>query len=128
MGREGIRGRELTALKGRSWPYTERLHYTVGDTVRWRVINATFQSHPMHLHGFYFRVDSHGDMVTGVDEIYAPAQQRMAVTEGIKVGDNISITWAPDRPGGGVFHCHLARPVTQVPPTDSVDAMEGPLA
>ena len=126
--RHGIPGREFTALNGRSWPYTERLHYSVGDTVRWRVINATLQSHPMHLHGFYFRVDSHGDMVTGVDEIYAPAQQRMAVTEGIKFGDNISITWAPDRPGGWIFHCHLASHMTMVPPIDSADAIEYPIA
>jgi FtsP/CotA-like multicopper oxidase with cupredoxin domain len=48
----GMPGREFTAINGRSWPYTERLHYSVGDTVHWRIINATFQSHPMHLHGF----------------------------------------------------------------------------
>ncbi|HJP87321.1 MAG TPA: multicopper oxidase domain-containing protein, partial [Gemmatimonadaceae bacterium] len=56
----GMPGREFTAINGRSWPYTERLHYTVGDTIHWRIINTTFQSHPMHLHGFYFRVDESG--------------------------------------------------------------------
>jgi GNAT superfamily N-acetyltransferase len=29
-----------------AWPYTERLHYAVGGTIHWRIINTTFQSHP----------------------------------------------------------------------------------
>lgn len=31
---------ELNVINGRSWPHTERLAYTTGDTVRMRVINA----------------------------------------------------------------------------------------
>ena len=126
--RHGIPGREFTALNGRSWPYTERLHYTLGDTVRWRIINATFQSHPMHLHGFYFRVDSHGDLLTGSDSIYTPSERRMAVTEAIKFGDNVTIAWAPDRPGNWVFHCHLASHMTRVPAIDQPDSIEYPIA
>src|SRR5689334_22886795 len=38
-------GREFTAINGRSWPYTERLRYTAGDSIHWRIINTTFQSH-----------------------------------------------------------------------------------
>ncbi len=52
--------RLLLVVNGRSWPHTERLSYGVGDSVRWRVINASANVHPMHLHGFYFRVDSRG--------------------------------------------------------------------
>jgi FtsP/CotA-like multicopper oxidase with cupredoxin domain len=32
--------RNALTINGRSWPYTERFLATVGDTVRWRVINA----------------------------------------------------------------------------------------
>jgi FtsP/CotA-like multicopper oxidase with cupredoxin domain len=39
-------------VNGLSWPATERLHYRVGEDVRWRVINLSSQIHPMHLHGF----------------------------------------------------------------------------
>jgi FtsP/CotA-like multicopper oxidase with cupredoxin domain len=124
----GIPGREFTALNGRSWPYTERLHYAVGDSIRWRIINATFQTHPMHLHGFYFRVDSRGDVLKDVDESYAPAQRRMTVTEAIKPGENVSITWSPDRPGGWIFHCHLISHMTKVPPIDKPDSLELPVA
>src|SRR5690606_18767604 len=39
-------GPTRTAINGKSWPYTERLHYRVGETVRWRIINASDLSHP----------------------------------------------------------------------------------
>ena len=41
---------ELDVINGRSWPATERLSYAQGATVRWRVINAAFGLHPLHLH------------------------------------------------------------------------------
>jgi FtsP/CotA-like multicopper oxidase with cupredoxin domain len=123
----GMPGREFTAINGRSWPYTERLHYTVGDTVHWRIINATFQSHPMHLHGFYFRVDAQGNAEANVDSVYAPAQRRMAVTELLKFGgDTRTLTWSPDRTGAWVFHCHLASHVTKLPHVDQPDEIEYP--
>ena len=123
----GMPGREFTAINGRSWPYTERLHYTVGDTIHWRLINATFQSHPMHLHGFYFRVDAQGNAEANVDSVYTPAQRRMAVTELMKFGgDTRTITWSPDRTGGWVFHCHLASHVTKLPHIDQPDDMNYP--
>jgi Putative multicopper oxidases len=52
--------RNALAINGHSWPYDERMEMTVGDTVRWRVINATARNHPMHLHGFFFDVTAKG--------------------------------------------------------------------
>ena len=50
-------GRSVTfVINGLSWPATERLTYRRGEAVRWRVINLSSQTHPMHLHGFYFTV------------------------------------------------------------------------
>jgi FtsP/CotA-like multicopper oxidase with cupredoxin domain len=43
---------DLRAINGVSWPHTERLAYTAGDTIRWRWVNPTDSPHPMHLHGF----------------------------------------------------------------------------
>jgi hypothetical protein len=38
-------------INGASWPGTERQHATVGDSLHWRVINASGGlPHPMHLH------------------------------------------------------------------------------
>ena len=67
-------------INGRSWPHTERMAYKVGDTVRMRLINAGAAVHPMHLHGFYFKVDSRGD--ERADTVFASgASPRMVVTE-----------------------------------------------
>ncbi len=123
----GMPGREFTAINGRSWPYTERLHYNVGDTVHWRLINTTFQSHPMHLHGFYFRVDASGAADPNVDTVYAPSQRRMVVTETMKFGgDTRSITWSPDRPGNWIFHCHLASHNAKLPRVDDMNDITYP--
>ncbi|MFN2601493.1 MAG: multicopper oxidase domain-containing protein [Gemmatimonadaceae bacterium] len=123
----GMPGREFATINGRSWPYTERLHYMVGDTIHWRVINATFQSHPMHLHGFYFRVDAEGNAMANIDSVYTPAQRRMAVTETMKFGgDTRMLTWSPDRPGDWIFHCHLASHNAKLPRIDNPNEIEYP--
>ena len=60
----GVLGRYNTlrfAINGKAWPNTERLSYTEGDSIRFRLVNASAAVHPMHLHGFYFNVDSRGD-------------------------------------------------------------------
>ena len=96
----------LLAINGRAWPETEPLHYALGDSVRWRLINTSVEPHPMHLHGFYFRIDARGD-VTG-DTLLAPARRRMAVTEVVYPGQTMAMVWSPNRPGTWLFHCHFA--------------------
>lgn len=94
-------------VNGASWPATERLRYTVGDTVRWRVINATATQHPMHLHGFYFTVTGRGDGM--LDTLLTGGLQRRRVTEPLGANTTMSLTWVPERPGNWLFHCHLVR-------------------
>ena len=93
-------------INGLSWPHTEHLSYAQGDSVRWRVVNFTELDHPMHLHGFYFRVDSKSDGVA--DTIYAADQRRMGVTEVMGPFQTMSIAWKAERPGNWIFHCHYA--------------------
>ena len=100
------RKQELAVINGRSWPNTERLSYTVGDTVRWRVINASGDLHPMHLHGFYFRIDAAGN--EAADTTFTESDRERAVTELIGLGATLGITWVPDRDGNWAFHCHIA--------------------
>ena len=109
--------RNALTINGRSFPYTERMNTTVGDTVHWRWINASERKHPMHLHGFFFRVDSRGDALA--DTIYSATAQRLAVTENMGEFTTMAITWAPDRPGNWLFHCHIgfhATPEAQLDP------------
>lgn len=96
----------LLAINGKMWPHTPRERLAVGDSVHWRVINFAGSTHPMHLHGAYFRVDSRGTW-TG-DTAYTAAQQRLAVTEGVRLQETMSMTWSPERAGRWLFHCHDA--------------------
>ena len=47
---------DLRVINGLSWPHTERLTYTAGDTIRWRWVNPTDSPHPIHLHGHTFKI------------------------------------------------------------------------
>ncbi|MGQ0640493.1 MAG: multicopper oxidase domain-containing protein [Gemmatimonadaceae bacterium] len=97
--------RNRIVMNGKAWPHTERISVAVADTVRIRMVNAGEAVHPMHLHGFYFRVDSRGD--ERVDTVFAPnASPRMAVTERLTPGRTFSLTWVPTRAGNWLFHCH----------------------
>ena len=96
--------RQVYAINGLSWPHTERLSYAVGDTVRWRVLNASQHTHPMHLHGFYFSVLSHGTSLG--DTLYTPAAHHNAVTELMSAATTMSLEWVAGRPGNWLYHCH----------------------
>jgi hypothetical protein len=74
--------------------------------VHWRVINLTSIDHPMHLHGFYYRIDAKGDGAR--DTILTPAQRRMTVTEIVNPGETMAMSFLPDRAGNWIFHCHFA--------------------
>ena len=91
-------------INGASWPRTERLTYEIGETVRMRLVNAGGAVHPMHLHGFYFNIDSRGD--ERIDLIYAAGSSHFANTERLLPGRTFSLTWIPTRPGNWLFHCH----------------------
>jgi FtsP/CotA-like multicopper oxidase with cupredoxin domain len=104
-------------MNGKSWPNTERLSYHVGDSVHLRLINAGGLVHPMHLHGFYFNVDSRGDERT--DRIFAPGSSpRLVVTERLAPGGTFSLTWVPTRSGNWLFHCHDNLHITRDLPLD----------
>jgi FtsP/CotA-like multicopper oxidase with cupredoxin domain len=98
--------REILVINGKSWPYTERFTFNQGDTVVWRVINGSGPPHPMHLHGFYFNLERHGN--EGADNVPAPSDIRQANTKLLESGETMAISFTPDRPGNWLFHCHLA--------------------
>ena len=114
---------EITAFNGRSWPHTERFAFTVGDTVRWRVIAANNDGHQMHLHGFYFLVESKG--AAAVDSVYAEKDKRLVVTETMAPGSTMKLRWIPERSGNWIFHCHLMRHMTGGQRLDRMPRLEG---
>jgi FtsP/CotA-like multicopper oxidase with cupredoxin domain len=98
--------RFVYTINGRSWPNTERISATAGDSVHWRVLNASSDEHPMHLHGFYYRVDAFAaPFISGQTR---PAPGQMVVTQLLSQFSTMSMSWSPDRPGNWLFHCHFA--------------------
>ncbi|HSJ14427.1 MAG TPA: multicopper oxidase domain-containing protein, partial [Longimicrobiales bacterium] len=98
--------REIMVINGKSWPHTVRQNFTVGDSVRWRWLNPTVSSHPMHLHGFYFQVQARGDW-TAAQPVPA-TQQPWVATDLMLPGSTMDIRWTAEREGNWVFHCHFA--------------------
>ena len=97
-------------INGKSWPYDEKIAATVGDTLRWRVVNGSMRTHPMHLHGFYFNVDAEGDGVS--DYVYAKRARPKLVTRTMPPIGTMSMSWIAGRPGNWLFHCHIGFHVT----------------
>lgn len=96
----------IGAFNGREFPLTERPSYALGTHVRWRVVNASWENHPLHLHGYFFRVDSRGDGLH--DTTYpATANRDRRVTELFPSGSTGLLSWQAARPGNWLFHCHI---------------------
>ena len=101
---------EALTINGKSWPNTERITLSVGDTVRWRVINASIRDHPMHLHGFNYTVISKGSELT--DSIFKHGFEPAVVTQILNPQTTMNMKWVASRPGNWLFHCHLSFHVT----------------
>jgi len=98
-------GQNIAVINGKSWPFTERFTYEAGEPARWRWINTSYDAHPMHLHGGYFRVRSEGD---GEVDLSHPAErQRLAATERIPARGTRFIELLLEREGRWLFHCHM---------------------
>lgn len=97
---------DLRTINGLSWPLTEKLSYTAGDTVRWRWVNPTDSPHPMHLHGFYFDVTHRGTWAA--DTAFSAANTPRVVTEMPLPGGTYEMQWVPNEPGNWLMHCHVS--------------------
>ena len=115
--KSGLGPHAVLAFNGLEWPHTERLQLVQGDSVHWRFVNLTGLDHPLHIHGFFFRVDKKGDGVR--DTVYARGEGRMGVTEYLVPGQTTALSWYPDRSGNWIFHCHFA---DHIAPDEAFDA------
>ncbi len=101
---------EALTINGKSWPNTEAFSPSVGDTLRWRVVNASDRPHPMHLHGFRYNILSLGTLLT--DSIFKPGFETSVVTQTMMPASTMNMQWVASRPGNWLFHCHLSFHIT----------------
>lgn len=96
----------VSTINGKGWPHSETVELMQDDSTRFRVINTIPLHHPMHLHGFFYRIESRGD---GRRDIPVPPERRMlSNTDLIEPGHTFTLSFVPSTPGNWLFHCHLA--------------------
>lgn len=98
-------GFEVVSINGKSYPYTEPLEYTSGESIRWRVINPGAAEHPMHLHGAFYQILSLGTFET--DSAFAGSDRQSVVTQDLRPGTTMMMEWTPEHAGRWLFHCHF---------------------
>ena len=96
----------VSVINGKGWPHTERIRMKQGDSTRFRVINTIALHHPMHLHGFYYRVLARGSW--NKDGPIAPALQPTLNTDLLPPGGTLTLAFAATTPGNWLFHCHFS--------------------
>jgi manganese oxidase len=88
------------AWNSRVFPGIDPIVVRKGDRVRIRIGNLTMTNHPIHLHGYDFRV-------TGTDGGWVPeTAQWPEVSADIPVGAMRCIEFTADEEGDWAFHCH----------------------
>lgn len=93
-------------INGKAFPATETITVQRGQRVRLRLIGIGQLSHPMHLHGFAFKV-------VAVDGYPVPeAAQLTRDTMSVAPGERYDIEFVATEPGTWVFHCHILHHVT----------------
>jgi CopA family copper-resistance protein len=81
---------------GKKFSDAPPIRVALGETVRFVLINDTMMEHPIHLHGFLFRLENEqGD------------SQPLKHTVNVKPGERVGIVFTADVPGYWAFHCHL---------------------
>jgi FtsP/CotA-like multicopper oxidase with cupredoxin domain len=87
-------------FNSRVFPGIDPLVVRKGDRIRVRIGNLTMTNHPIHLHGFDFKV-------TGTDGGWIPeSAQWPEVTVDVPVGSMRTIEFLADEEGDWAFHCH----------------------
>ena len=90
----------LFMFNGKTFPDTQPIIVSEGQTVELRFVNQTDQYHPMHLHGHYFSVISkNGQPLTG-----SPVH-----LDSVLVGPHETwvVAFVADNPGLWMLHCHV---------------------
>lgn len=90
----------LFTFNSKVFPAIDPLVVKTGDRVRIRIGNLSMDEHPIHLHGYHFKV-------TGTDGgQVAPTAQWPETTVLVPVGATRDVEFLADAPGDWALHCH----------------------
>ena len=89
--------RYIWSMNGIKFSESEPIRLQYGERVRFKFINETMMTHPMHLHGMWSILDNDSGK-------WNPAKHVVSVSPGTTVYMETEV----DAPGEWVFHCHLA--------------------
>jgi len=87
-------------INGKAFPATESIQVKVGEKVRIRLANLGQAMHPMHLHGYHFKI-------VGTDGNPVEGPPLVKDTISIGPGERYDLEFVADNPGTWVFHCHI---------------------
>jgi L-ascorbate oxidase len=89
--------RYIWSINGIKFSDAEPIRLQYGERVRFKFVNETMMTHPMHLHGMWSIID------TGKGK-WDPIKHVVSVSPGTTVYMETEV----DAPGQWAFHCHLA--------------------
>ena len=89
--------RYIWSINGKKYQDDEEIRLKYGERVRFKFVNETMMSHPMHLHGMWSILD------TGAGK-WNPVKHVVSVAPGTTVYMETEV----DAPGQWAFHCHLS--------------------
>jgi L-ascorbate oxidase len=88
--------RYFWSINGRKYSEAEPIRLKYGERVRFKFVNTTMMSHPMHLHGMWMQLD------TG-KKAFNPLKHVVNVAP----GETLYVDVPVDAKGEWAFHCHL---------------------
>jgi len=89
--------RYIWSINGKKYEDEEEIRLKYGERVRFKFVNETMMTHPMHLHGMWSILD------TGAGK-WNPIKHTISVAPGTTVYTETEV----DAPGQWAFHCHLS--------------------
>jgi len=89
--------RYIWSINGKKYQDDEEVRLNYGERVRFKFVNETMMSHPMHLHGMWSILD------VGAGK-WNPVKHTVSVAPGTTVYMETEV----DAPGQWAFHCHLS--------------------
>jgi FtsP/CotA-like multicopper oxidase with cupredoxin domain len=88
--------RYIWSINDKKYSEAEPIHLKYGERVRFKFVNETMMTHPMHLHGMWTILDNGNGK-------WNPIKHTVSIAPGTTVFAEVEV----DAPGQWAFHCHL---------------------